>query len=55
VEWIKQKEITRVKFEQNTSFSEAKKIDEQAMLNNTTNRTVSNMNCTGVFYAQAVV
>jgi len=35
VEWIKQK-ITRVKYEQNTSF------------NNTTNRTVSSTNCAGL-------
>jgi len=53
VEWIKQ-EITRVKYEQNTSFGEAKKIVEQTMLNNITNRTASNTNCAGVSYVQAV-
>jgi len=37
VESIKQ-EITCVKYEQNTSFDEAKKIVEQTMLSNTTNR-----------------
>jgi len=54
VEWIKQKEMTRMTYEQNTSFGEMKKIVEQTMRNNTTNRTVSCTNCAGVSYAQAV-
>jgi len=43
-----------VKYEQNTSFGEARKIVEQTMLSNTTNRTVSSTNCAGVSYAQAI-
>jgi len=47
-------EHTNVKYEQNTSFGEVKKIVEQTMLNNTANRTVSSTNCAGVAYAQVV-
>jgi hypothetical protein len=51
-EWKKQKEITRVKFEQNTSFSEAKRIVEQIMHSNTANCNTPNGKSTGVSYAQ---
>jgi len=43
-----------VKYEQKTSFGEAKKIVEQPVLNNTTYRTVSSTNCIGVSYTRAV-
>jgi hypothetical protein len=51
-EWKRQKEITRVKFEQNISFAEAKKLVDQTGLHTYYNNS-SNASSTVATYAQA--
>jgi hypothetical protein len=52
-EWGKQKEISRIKFERNIPFGEAKKIVEQNMFNNTPTSNAPCARRAGVSYSQA--
>jgi hypothetical protein len=52
-EWGKQKEISRIKFERNIPFGEAKKIVEQNLLNNTPISNAPSARRAGVSYSQA--
>jgi hypothetical protein len=52
-EWGKQKEISRIKFERNIPFGEAKKIVEQNLFNNTPISNAPSARRAGVSYSQA--
>jgi hypothetical protein len=53
IAWKTQREITRVKFEQNLPFGEAKKLVEHGTLGNTSNSNVPHARRAGVSYAAA--
>jgi hypothetical protein len=54
-EWSKQKEITRVKYDSNVSFVEARKIVEQSMFSNVSVNGAPSSRRPGLLYSQAAV